>query len=373
MNTAHPPVQPPPSGPEEVTSSAAPSFMPAAIGHSLPAPKLAEQVARNVARAGFPEINETILAVETERAIAQIRGGTPLPLDADASKADGYFLADLSEKKAATLRLERLITEADERCWTARHALAQLMPPLSPRTWAALVGALFVITLIGVYALKALLSSSFDEQLFRAYYEGLTVADAELVSARQAETLVMLAASFLLGGKALAVVGSSGKLSVASKVLLAAVALVFSAALAAVRLSDGGGFAAVAVSLVELALLGSYTLLLLAIGDVLQGNAVRAVTYRAAQGVVAVEEAHRADLEQARTAAIQEFETRRRALAQREDDCRRLPLNEAVARATVEAEYLVATAELMTTTAEAVYGDAPAVSRPREEQPGGVP
>lgn len=330
-------------------------------------------IARNVARAGFPEINETILAVETERAIAQIRGGTPLPLDADASNADGYFLADLSERKAATLRLERLTVKADERCWAARHALAQLIPPLSPRAWAALVVALCVITLIGVYALKTLLSSSFDELLFRAYYEGLAVADAAIVSARQAEMLVMLVASCLLGGKALAVVGSSGKLSIASKVLLAAVALVFSAALAAVRLSDGGGFAAVAVPLVELALLGSYTLLLLAIGDVLQSHAERTVAYRAAQGVVAVEDAHRADLDQARAAALQDFEIRRRTLAQREDDCRRLPLNEAVARATVEAEYLVATAELMTTTAEAAYGDAPAVLPPSEEQPGGVP
>ena len=371
MNPNHPIEELAPSRSEAADSSAPPSFMPHAIGHSLPASNLAEQVAKNVARAGFPEINQTLLAVESERAVAQIRGGTPLPIDTDASKADGYFLADLSERRNETLRLEHLDAEAAERCLTARHTLAQLVPPLSTRTRAAIAGALFVITLLGVYTLKALLSSTFDELLLRDYFAGLPIADAELVSARQAETLVLLIAGFLLGGKALAVIASSGQLSTTSKLLLVAVALAFSSALAALRLSAGSGFSAIAVSLVELALLGSYTLLLLAIGDVFKASAARAIAYRTAQGAVAVEEGRRADVEHALTTARHDYETRRRVLAQREDDCRRQSRYEAVARATVEAEYLIATAELMTKTAEAVYGKA-LISPSRDDQSGGM-
>lgn len=351
---------------------AAHSYMPEAVGHSLPASKLAESVAKNVVRAGFPEVNETLIAVETERAISQIRGGTSLPIDGDASKGDAFFLSDVAERKERMGQLQLLLAATEEKISEARRVLAQLMPPLSVRQWATLIGALFIITVFGVLTLKALLASSFDEQLFRPYFAGLNVADPEMVSAQHAEVLVILAASFLLGGKALAVVGSSGRLTAVLKLLLFAVALIFSGALAAARLSDGWSLAAVAVSFVELAVLVSYTLLLVAVGSVLKASSERGIAYRAGLGTVAVEEERQAFLRRELDVASREFETRRLALAQREDDCRRLPLYEALARATVEAEYLVATAELITKEVTSVHGIVPAVPPAAEEQKGGA-
>lgn len=247
------------------------------------------------------------------------------------------------------------------------------MPPLSARQWALLIGALFVITALGVLTLKALLSSSFDELLFRAYFEVLSTENAGAVSAHHAEVLVIWAGSFLLGGKALAVVGSSGRLSRLLKLLLLGIAVLFSGAFAIVRLSEGWNLAAVAVSVIELALLASYSLVLIALATVLKESADRGEAYRAAQGTVVLEEGRMQALRHELDVALKDYEARRFALAQREDDCRRLPLYEAVARATVEAESLVATAELITASAKAAYADVPKLDAPAGAEKGPTP
>lgn len=346
-----------PAAPEETTSAAA--FMPKAIGHTIRMPDIAEGVQRSIERAGFPEVNETLIAAETELALANIRCGTSLPLDGDASKGDAYFLSDLAVVKQRVLHVEHELTAAKEKVTAARQKLAQLQPPLTIRQWAALISAVGVLTLIGVFTLKALLSSSFDELLFRAYYLGLNVADAEIVSAQHAEWLVIWTGSFLLGGKALAVVGSSGRLSFFLKALLLGIALIFSGAFAALRLAEGGSLAAVAVSLVELTILASFSLVLLALARVLENSAERAEAYRTAASLAQLEEERHAALSQELTFASEDYEARRRALAQREDDCRRLPLAEAVARETVRSAALVATAELITKEAKAAYAGVP--------------
>lgn len=337
---------------DEATSA---SFMPKAIGHTIRMPDIAEGVAKNIERAGFPEVNDTLIAAETERALSHIRAGTPLPIDGDASKGDAYFLSDVAASKDRTLQLQGQLTATEEKTIEARRILTQLLPPLTLQKWAVLTGALGVLTLIGVLTLKALLSSSFDELLYRPYYLGLNVADAEIVSAQHAEWLVIWTASFLLGGKALAVVGSSGRLNRLLKALLIAIAFVFSGAFAIVRLAEGGSLAAVAMSLVELTILFSYTLVLLALARVLERSAERGEAYRTAAHAAKLEEERLATLRQELTRASEEYEARRRALSQREDDCRRLPLCEAVARETVKAEALIATAELITKEAKAAY------------------
>ncbi len=78
--------------PEHGDKPTAPSFMPAPTGHTLLAPSLAEVVKKNIERAGFPELNETVMAAEIQRGIAHIRAGTALPVDGNASKGDAYFL-----------------------------------------------------------------------------------------------------------------------------------------------------------------------------------------------------------------------------------------------------------------------------------------
>lgn len=90
-----------PDTPDETTTP--PAFMPKAIGHTIRMPDIAEEVAKNVERAGFPEVNDTLIAAETERAVSHIRAGTPLPIDGDASKGDAYFLSDVAASKDANL------------------------------------------------------------------------------------------------------------------------------------------------------------------------------------------------------------------------------------------------------------------------------
>lgn len=341
--------------PQQENKPTAPSFMPVPTGHTLPASSLAEVVRKNIERAGFPELNETVMAAETERGIAHIRAGTALPVDGNASKGDGYFLDDLTDCKERMQRLRTLVDEAEETVVALQRRLAELALPLSFEQWLAVVGALLIVTTLGVFTLKALLASSFDELLLRAYVEGLGVAEAEAESAAQAERLVLWVGAFMLGGKGLAVVSSSGRLSFVMKAMFIGIAVLFSGAFAALRLSLGWSLAALAVSLVELAILCSFSLLLVVIAQVLRSSQERGEAYRSAQGSIAVAEQRlreeRSELEE----VTRDYESRRLALAQREDDCRRLPLYEAVAERTVEAETLVATAELITKTAQAAY------------------
>lgn len=341
--------------PEHEDKPTGPSFMPAPTGHTLPAPSLAEVVKKNIERAGFPELNETVMAAEIQRGIAHIRAGTALPVDGNASKGDGYFLDDLTHCKQRLQRLRTLVDEAEETSVTLRRRFAELTPPLSFRQWLVVVGALLIVTTFGVFTLKSLLASSFDELLLRAYFDGLGIPEPEAASAAQAERLVLWAGTFMLGGKALAVVSSSGRLTFLMKSVLIGIAVLFSGAFAAVRLSLGWSFAALAVSLVELAILSSFSLLLVVIAAVLRSSQERGEAYRSAQGSIAVAEQRVREQRSELEAITRDYESRRLALAQREDDCRRLPLYEAVAERTVEAETLVATAELITKTATAAY------------------
>jgi hypothetical protein len=169
--------------------------------------------------------------------------------------------------------------------------------------------------------------------------------------------LVFYAASLMLGAKAVAVVGSSGRLSHWSKVLLLAIAVLFSACFAMVRLATGFSWAAVTVSGIEFALLSSYALMLIAIAGVMRRSAESRDAHRAAGQLVAVEEERAARLRDELERVEQEAEAMRLAVAQREDDQRRLPLYEDLARSTVEAEALFTTAELISKAAKAAYGE----------------
>src|SRR5689334_11910743 len=110
--------------------TASPSFMPVPTGHTLPAPSLAEVVRKNVERAGFPEVNETVMAAQAESGVAHIRAGTALPVDSKESKGDAHFLEDLTESKNRVLRLRTILDEAEESINKLRRQLAGLLPPL---------------------------------------------------------------------------------------------------------------------------------------------------------------------------------------------------------------------------------------------------
>lgn len=356
---------------EDKTTASTPSFMPVPTGHSLPASTLAETVRKNVERAGFPELNESMMTAEAERGVASIRAGTALPLDGTASKGDAYFLDDLSAVKSRVEEARTALAGVEESLFQLRRQLAELPAPLTRRQWWGLVVALAIVMAIGVQTLQALLASSFDELLFRGYFLGLGVPEAESVSREHAERLVLVTAAFMLGGKALAIVGSSGRLTAFFKASLLGIALLFSTAFAVIRLAEGFSFSAIAVSLVELAILASFTALLVAVSAVLKESADRAIAGQALHGAVDAEQAHAEHRRTALALASQEYESRRLALAQREDDCRRLPLYEEAARKTVEAETLVATAALITATVNAAVGQ-PNTPAPVAAEQGGV-
>lgn len=334
------------------TASPGPPPTTKAVGYRLPASTLAEDIRQQFRRANWPEQNETLVALHVERAVQEVRCGTPLTLDAHESKGAGYLLADLA---AARQRVGTLQTQLDETRAGADRAqtvLAGLARPLPRGTVRALIATVVALTVIGVLALKALLASSFDELLyFRTYYEGLEQGDAAAQSAAHAERLVLYAASLLLGTKAAAVIGSGGQLSGRSKALLVSVALVFSACLGIMRLTTGFSWGAVAVSGIELAILLSFTVLLLAVAGILQEDTERHTAYERAHAIALVEEERVAREHAALATAQADYETRRQMVAQREDDVRRLPHAEEVARATVRAEALVTTLELISAAA----------------------
>lgn len=336
-----------------------PELMPNAIGYRLPAGGLAEDIRTQFRRANWPEQNETLVELHCERGVEEVRAGTPLPLDPHESKGDSYLLENLATLHHRVTTLRTLLGEALDHVDQARKTLAGLVSPLSPRTVQALIATVVVLTLVGVLALKALLSSSFDEMLFRSYFEGLDINDAATASREQAERLVLFAGSLLLGTKAAAVVGSHGQLSLRAKALLLFVAVVFSACLALVRLTAGFSWAAVAVSGIELSLLLSFSLLLLAVAGVLRVDGERRAAYQMAEGAVAAEHARAERLKTELAHAQSDYEAQRTAVAQREDDVRRLPLTEAVARSTIRSEALTTTLELMSAAVKGTTSEKP--------------
>lgn len=345
-------------------------LMPSATGYRLPARGLAEDIRTQFRRANWPEHNETLVELQVERGVNEVRSGTPLPLNPHESKGDCYLLDDLASLHNLVTTRRTLLGETLDHVDQARKTLAGLVTPLSPRTVQALVATVVVLTLIGVLALQALLSSSFDEMLFRAYFEGLDINDPATASREQAERLVLFAGSLLLGCKAAAVVGSGGQLSQRAKALLLLVAVVFSMCLALVRLTPGFSWAALAVSGIELALLLSFSLLLIAVAGVLRVDSERQAAYQMAEGALAAEHERAARLNAELTQAEAAYETKRVAVAQREDDVRRLPLTEAVARSTVKSEALITTLELMSGAVQGTTTENPALL---DESNGGTP
>lgn len=345
----------------ETTSGASeqPKLMPTATGYRLPGRGLAEDIRTQFRRANWPEQSETLVELHVERGVHEVRSGAPLPLDPHESKGDGYLLDDLTALHTRVIALRTRLGETLDQVDQARKTLGGLIAPLSSRTVQALIATVVLLTIIGVLALRALLSSSFDEMLFRSYTEGLDISDPATASREQAEQLVLLAASLLLGAKAAAVVGSHGQLSPRAKALLLLVAVVFSACLGIVRLTPGFSWAAIAVSGIELALLLSFSVFLIAVAGVLRMDSERQAAYQVAEGTLAAEHERAARLKTELEAAERAYETKRAAVAQREDDVRRLPLIEAAARSTVKSEALVTTLELISAAVKGTTAENP--------------
>ena len=353
-----------------LAAPAHPPLMPRATGYRLQAEGLTEDIRTQFRRANWPEQSDTLVELHAEQAAQEVRAGTPLPLDTHESKGDGYFLTDLARLHTQVSAQRTLLGDTLDQVDQGRKYLAGLVAPLSRRTVQAIIAMVVALTFVGVLALKALLSSSFDEMLFRPYFEGLDMNDAATASQEQAERLVLFAGSLMLGAKAAAVVGSSGQLSRQAKALLLLVAVLFSACLALMRLTPGFTWAAVAISGIELALLLSFSLLLLAVAHVLRVDSERRAAYQMAEGALSVERERAARLTTELTEAEGEYETKRAALAQRENDVRRLPLTEAVARSTVCSEALITTLELISTAAAGTHPPKPTAL---DESTGGTP
>lgn len=346
------------------------TFMPTPAGHRLTAPAIAIEVRDDFKRADLPELNETLITVATDRAVAQVQAGTPLPLDATLSKGDGCRLEDLAERREQVRKLRDVLREADEAREKARHLVAELLLPFSRQAWFWIVGAVAIVTVLGIVAIQLLLAPSFSELLLRPFYESLEVADPGEASLAHADRLVLFAGAVLLGSKAVAVVASSGRLPKYAKVMLLGVALLFSACFAAVR---GLSWAAIAVSGVEVALLLSYSLALLVVAHVLKENADRQEANEAAQARVVIEEARVARMKQELAEAQEAAAELTSAIAQREDAQRRLPLYEELARAAVKAEALITTTELISRASKAAYGHGPDQPENPKSTAGGAP
>lgn len=362
-----------------MTTAATPQNMPenalcpAPTGHRLPAQAIALETRDDFQRADLPEINETLLQAATDRGVAQVRAGTPLPINTHESKGDECRLADVAEARERASHLRGLLDQAWEALEQARRVLAELPPPLSERARRLVVGAVALLTIIGIVALQLLLSSSFSELLLLPFYEGLGVSDPGLASQAHADQLVLFAGALLLGAKAAAVLVSAGRLPRQATAALFLIALLFSACFALVRLSAGFSWAALAISGIELALLFSYSLLLFAIAEVLKEDITRREAHYQAQATVTMAEEQVARLREQHQAAHERAEALTASIAQREDDQRRLPLYEELARSTVKAAALFTTTELISRAAKAAYLGGKAGSSQPASTEGGAP
>jgi hypothetical protein len=144
--------------------------MPSPCGYRLNAPEIVKQTRENFIKADLPEVNDTLIAAETERAAKQVRAGTPLPLDVNESKGDDYLLQDLATVRERKEKLKGLLDGAREEVERTRRVLAALAKPLTQGQWFAVVGAVGAVTVIGVLALKALLWTSFAETLLTPFF-----------------------------------------------------------------------------------------------------------------------------------------------------------------------------------------------------------
>lgn len=319
-------------------------------------PEIAQSVREDIKRTDYPKYNPVIVAAKAAQAVGQIAAASALPIDANNSKADGLLEKDLQAAREAQEMKSNKAGEAEALAHQTEQQVAEIKPPLSLNKRIGIVGLIAFLTIAGVLSLKWLLASSFNEILLRGYYDSLGISGAEIYSDEVAHTLVMYLAITLLGGKAVGVLASWGQISQKLKVGMILVAVCFSLCFALARLALDFNLTALMLSGVEFAVLLSYTLALLAIAHVLKTDADRADQYRTAQTKLSVERRHAEALRQEAQTAKDAYHQQRQIVAEREDAARRATLNQDLARKVVEAESLIAYAELISEHAERVRG-----------------
>lgn len=347
---------------EELKPSAKDAASPT-IGY-FTVPEIANSVREDIKRTQYPKWNDSIVTAKTEQAAQQVAAAGALPIDPSNSKADGLILGDLIHARTTCEAKDKKAGEAAESAYAAEQQAAEIQPPLSLYQRLGIVAAVALITIAGVLGLQRLLESSFNEILFREYYESLGISDAETYSAEAASTLVGYLATTLLGSKAVAVIASWGRISEKLKIGLIAVAIAFSACFAVARLALGANWTAIMLSGVEGAILLSFTLLLLVVANVLKADGERADQYRTARTKLAVEVRHADALRQKASEAQDDYHRQGQEIGRREDAARRATLNQDLARKTVAAEALVSYAELISEHAAKARNQSPAATLP---------
>lgn len=361
----------PATTPIEETKSSSKEGNSPTIGY-FTVPEIAKGVRDDIKRTNYPKYNPAIIEAKAAQAVGQIAAAGALPIDASNSKADGLIEKDLHAAREVQEKKNTKAEEAAETTYQTEQQTAEITPPLSFNQRLGIVGAVILITIAGILGLKWLLGSSFDEILFKGYYENLGVSSAETFSAEAAHTLVFYLATTLLGAKAVAVLASWGQMSNKLKIGMIAVAITFSLCFAAARLSLGFNWTGIMLSGVEAAILLSFTLLLIAVAAVLKTDGERSDQYRTAQAKLSVER-RRADLLlQEAQAAKDAYQKQRQEIAHREDAARRATLNQDLARKTVEAEALIAYAELISEHAKNALRQPSELTKETKEPIGGA-
>ena len=318
-----------------------------------------EEVASDVAEAGFPGYAQELLDPLRDRAVAQVEAAAALPIDREAARSDGWLLDErerlLTQAEAASSKHEAAAARLEDR----EKRLAALPKPIGIFGWFMAVSALALVVGVGVPTLAGLLTSSIDGFVIRPYVASVLNADAERFSAQVSFLLGLGLAGFILGGQALAVLATRGRIGWFWKTVIVLGETIIAGAFAVMRLRHGGTLTmqALSVSLLEIGATLLSTAIIMAVGNRLQADSPKVEPYRVAR-------AERRAAKKALKRAVREHEERSSVraahearIAEREEAVRRREAHRTLALASTDVTYAVATAKAVGEAAKTPAAD----------------
>ncbi len=304
----------------------------------LPAVPIAQASRESSTAIAYPGLDPDVLSVLEERARAEVRAASELPLDPERSTFDRALLEEartLGDSLAAERKREsELLDELRE----SQQARARLPAPMPRLGLGAVIFGQLVVTAIFAAAAAFLLTSSLDAFVLRGWVLG-TFGASTRVAAVFALTLSSALSLALHLGQSVAVIARRGHVPGWLKSIFLGGDVLFASSFGLLRLSHAWSWQALALTVAELALLLCHTGLVLAFASLYASDAERRAPWRLE---VAKERSHERAL---KASAVRIQERARRFAAQMA----------VIGAREIPARYAQAFADLATTSARTAH------------------
>ncbi len=308
---------------------------------------LRAEVDSDVAKAGYPGLSTELVDALGDRAASEVEAASTHPLDPGEARSDGWVLEERERCKlaaeAARANVEATRNEADQR----ERELAGVVRPMGILGWSGTVAVLALIVVAATATLGGFLTSSIDIYLVRGHIASVLDSDAEAFSFQISAYLAIGLSGLVVGGQAVAVLCTRGRIHWFWKLLIVLGEVVISGAFAIMRLGGEFSWQAMSISALELGIALLSTSLIMTIGGDLKKDAPLVVPWRLARARLraAKDRLARAISEAEHSAAT--LARREADIAAREDAVRRRAAHEKLARTSTNAAYAVALAKLV--------------------------